>query len=293
MQAFTQSHTVVTQGSPTTMVKNRGTLAVDSAIIIPYRDTLSYLDTSGNLVINPSDGMLYYRVDSVWKTFNYGIDTTKYVLYTDSNTIFITPAQLNDSLSAQIVWGNITGIFNNQIDLRDTLAQRVNLSTDQTVSGEKTFTDTIKLTKYLNSSTEDSVLTTSQAGVVKFKSLSQYIASVKILADSVVYNNSTSGLAADNVKDAIDELASGIGTINSYVDTTIARTVVSGDISAGVVTIPLGATPRSANHIIVWANGVKLSRASISTSTTNVLITNSSLPYNITAGDYIEVAYTK
>lgn len=83
--------------------------------------------------------------------------------------------------------------------------------------------------------------------------------------------------------------ASAFGT-----DTTVARTIVAGDIASGVVTIPLGATPiTTGKNIFVFVNGVKAPIAAISTETTNVKITNSSMPYAVAAGDYVEVAYSK
>jgi len=95
-------------------------------------------------------------------------------------------------------------------------------------------------------------------------------------------------------------LGTGNLTINANInpadvygtDTTIAHTVVSGDISAGVVTIALGQTPKAQRNIYVFVNGVKAPWAAISTTGSSLKITNASMDYNVSAGDKIEVGYT-
>ena len=57
---------------------------------------------------------------------------------------FTDKRYVDSSISAvSVAWGAITGSLNNQTDLRDTLAARVTLSTAQTITGRKIFTDSL------------------------------------------------------------------------------------------------------------------------------------------------------
>jgi len=94
-------------------------------------------------------------------------------------------------------------------------------------------------------------------------------------------------VGSGNVTVALDANAA-IGT-----DTTVAKTLVSGDIATGVATIAVAATPKPNRHVFVWVNGVKAPKSAIAVSSTNVTITNAQMPFPVAAGDYVEIAFTK
>lgn len=80
-------------------------------------------------------------------------------------------------------------------------------------------------------------------------------------------------------------------------DTLAVRTIQSGDISGGTVTIPLGGTPlgdySTGYHFAIYINGVKMPKAATSYSGTNALLSQGSLPFTVAAGDYCEVEYVR
>lgn len=72
---------------------------------------------------------------------------------------------------------------------------------------------------------------------------------------------------------------------------TLTHTVVAGDISSGVVSITLAHTVKTGRIPIVWINGVKARWPSVTWSGPTLSITNSKLPYNVSAGDEIDIKY--
>lgn len=94
-------------------------------------------------------------------------------------------------------------------------------------------------------------------------------------------------------------VGSGNVTINADVspgdiygtEDTITHVVVSGDIASGVVSITLAHAVKAGRIPEVWINGVKARWAAITTTGTTLKITNSHLPYNVTAGDEVDIKY--
>lgn len=73
----------------------------------------------------------------------------------------------------------------------------------------------------------------------------------------------------------------------------VERTLIAGDIVSGTVTVPLAATPIANQGFIAFANGAQLPWSACAISGTNLTITNASLPYTLTAGDFITVRFQK
>lgn len=94
-------------------------------------------------------------------------------------------------------------------------------------------------------------------------------------------------------------VGSGNVTINADVspsdiygtEDTLTHIVVSGDIASGVVSITLNHAVKTGRIPLVWINGVKARWGAISTTGTTLKITNANLPYNVTAGDEIDIKY--
>lgn len=94
-------------------------------------------------------------------------------------------------------------------------------------------------------------------------------------------------------------VGSGNVTINADVspadiygtEDTLTHIVVAGDITSGVVSITLDHSVKSGRIPEVWINGVKARWPSITWTGATLNITNSQLPYNVTAGDEIDIKY--
>jgi len=94
-------------------------------------------------------------------------------------------------------------------------------------------------------------------------------------------------------------VGSGNVTISATVDPTtvygtedtLTHTVVAADISAGVLSITLPHTVKAGRIPMVWINGVKARWPSVTWSGTTLSITNANLPYNVSAGDEIDIKY--
>lgn len=78
--------TVVTQGSPTSAIRNRGAFYVDSILRVPIRDTFNWMGEFGSLTIRPLDGGLYYRASGVWRKVAY-IGGSGYLVWADTSSL--------------------------------------------------------------------------------------------------------------------------------------------------------------------------------------------------------------
>lgn len=90
--------------------------------------------------------------------------------------------------------------------------------------------------------------------------------------------------------------ASGMGWqpaagVSLGTNTSVGITVTSGMISGGTVTIPAGQTPISSLPRLLYINGIKAPAAAYSVSGTNFVVTNSSMPFSVAAGDYAEMVF--
>jgi len=86
------------QGSPSTIIQNKGAFSIDSLLIIPYRDTTQWYGKWGNLTIRPQDNKLYVRRNNTWSVIpTSGSGSQSPMVYADTFNLVATKRNLADT----------------------------------------------------------------------------------------------------------------------------------------------------------------------------------------------------